>query len=104
MPPTFVCGRSLQRRGAPSARSATATSQVRTAGTHASGRSSVGRWPQSSSTTSRASRTRSLTEDADREAHCAVAMPVDQDAEGVPVTGEHPLDDRSVVLIHNASA
>jgi hypothetical protein len=42
----------------PSAYSVTAINHARTADRHASGRSRVGRWPQSSSTTSRASRTR----------------------------------------------
>jgi len=28
-------------------------------------------------------------------------MPVDQDTEGIPVTGEHPADDRAVVLVHD---
>jgi hypothetical protein len=28
-------------------------------------------------------------------------MPVDQDAEGVPITGEHPVDERAVVLAHD---
>jgi len=31
----------------------------------------------------------------------ALAMPVDQDTEGIPVTGEHPADDRAVVLVHD---
>src|SRR5882724_8795412 len=40
-------------------------------------------------------------EDAPREACRALAMQVDQDREGIPVTGEHPLDDRAVVLVHD---
>jgi hypothetical protein len=37
------------------------------------------------------------TENAHGQARRAVAMPVDQDAKGIPVTGEHPLHDRAVV-------
>jgi hypothetical protein len=40
-------------------------------------------------------------EDAQREACRALAMPVDQDRECIPVTGEHSLDDRAVVLVHD---
>src|SRR5437899_3077902 len=36
-----------------------------------------------------------------REACRAPAMPVDQDPEGIPVTGEHSVDDRAVVLVHD---
>ena len=42
--------------------------------------------------------------DPRREACCAVAVPVDQEPESVPVTGEHPFDDLAVVLTHDPRA